>query len=107
MSVHHAQKGQLGGVQLLGRPITTVGEGGPHVGDHGGTAADRHPLTIFDGQTGCQQVPLELFLKMVPSVPGESARIVDMHFCVKGQTLLVDPNQMEPYFEVTISNSYS
>ena len=50
---------------------------------------------------------LDLLFKMVPSIPKESSRIIDMHFCVKRQIFQVDLSQREPYFEVTISNLYS
>ena len=52
------------------------------------------------------QVHLNLLIKMIPSVPDESARIVGMVFREKQQTLLVDLSQTEPYFEVMILNSY-
>ena len=40
---------------------------------------------VLNGQTGCQQVPLDLFFKMVSSVS-------DMHFHAKRQSLQVDPS---------------
>ena len=77
------------------------------MGGQGRTETDRHPLTSFDGQTGWQQIPLDLFIKMVPFVLNESAWIVDMHFYAKTKTLQVDLSQMEPYFEIVILNSHS
>ena len=39
---------------------------------------------------------------MVPSVPNESAQIIARIYMQKTETLQVDPNTTEPYFEITI-----
>ena len=44
---------------------------------------DHHPLTNFEGQTGCRKFPLGLLITMVPSVRNESAQIVDTLFYAK------------------------
>ena len=50
---------------------------------------------------------LNSLLKTVPSVSEKCARIIGMYFHTKTKTLQVDSSQTEPYFEVTILNSYS
>ena len=44
---------------------------------------------------------------MVPSINGESGRIVGTLSVQNGETLIVDLSQPGAYFEVTISSPYS
>ena len=66
---------------------------------HGGRTLSFGEL---DGGSWSQQIYIDLFFKMVPSVPNDSVRIIGTYFRTKIETLQVDPSQMEPYIEVTI-----
>ena len=61
----------------------------------------------FDDDSWYQQTHLDLLFKMVPSISDESGQIIGTHFSVKIESLQDYLTQMEPYFEVTISNSHS
>ena len=99
--------GGLGGAHLR---CCSIADNGRHVGAcrrpflHGGRTSTNN---YFHGGSRCKQIYLDLLMKMVPSIPDESARIVDMHFRAKTETLQVDLSQTKPYFEVTTLDSYS
>ena len=97
---HSASEGaEVGRPRFLGCPMTIV--------SRDRTAMKRHSLTTPTTGSWYQKVHLNLLFKMVPYVSDESARIVSTYFRAKMKILQVDPSQTEPYFEVTISNSYS
>ena len=74
--------------------------------DHESGKGWQSPVS-FGGQPWYQTAQHTPLFKMVLFVSDESVRIVGTHFCVEQQTLPIDLSQTEPYFEVTISNSYS
>ena len=78
------------GPKIVGPSSSVVGDSELRVGGHSGLVMDCCPSAIFYCQIGCQQVPLDLLIKMVPSVLYESARIVNTHFHAKKKTLPMD-----------------
>ena len=77
------RKARTSGPQPFSYPIIAVAGGGPRVGGHEGTTQDLRPLASFNGQNRCQQVPLGLFVIMVPSVCDKSVRIGGTFFHIK------------------------
>ena len=72
-----------GEARLPSCPIVAVGNDGSRVGRSWLLGEPRCSLTNYDGQVGCQQVPLGLLVPMVSSVCDKSAWIIDKFFRAK------------------------
>ena len=67
---------------------------------------ERGSAITFDDGSWHQRAQLVLPFLPVSSVFDKSGQRIGMHFYAI-KTLQLDPSQTEPYFEVTIPNSYS
>ena len=78
-----------------------------HVGGRFFTAGEQRPTTTFHSGSGYQLIQLKLSFNKVPSIFYESMWIIGTLFLTKIKILQLNSSQTEPYFELTISNSYS
>ena len=73
-----AEMGDLGPSVVESPPLAAVHSvwGRPRMNND-----ETRSLTTFDGESWCQEVPLNLLIILVPCVRGESTRISRMLFC--------------------------